>query len=143
MRSKLTGDPFNVISRIIMIAAITLAALVAVRAWVANQLGYTPLPIAEPMLYLLVTVLTVALTSAAAGRLLPGWRSILVSSLVAFSAYLGWAVVQQNLILNPDLWKLWERHWLTVATACGAAAFVLSLVFQLALSRRGVHYLAK
>jgi hypothetical protein len=123
--------------RIVIVATITLAALLVVRTWIASQIGYTPLLFAEPMPYLVVTVLTVALTSAAAGLLFHGWRSIVVSSLSAFAVYLGWAVLQQNSILNPDLWKLWERHWLTVAVACGAAALVLSVVVQSALSRLG------
>ncbi len=126
-RSRSTLENFG---RSLLVLVIALAALLAVRAWVANQLGYTPLPIAEPLPYHAATVFTVGLASAAAGLLVHGWRGTALSTLSAFAVYLGWAVVQQNLIVNPDLWKLWERHWLTVALACGLAGLVLSLALQ-------------
>lgn len=117
--------------------AVCLAALLIVRAFIYSRLGYTPLPFGESAYYHFLTICALGLAGALAGLLVREWRGMVYSSLAPFLAYLAWAVVQQNLIVNPDLWKLWERGWLTVALAAGLSGFVLSAFVRLLI---GAYY---
>jgi hypothetical protein len=120
------------VASFLMIMGTCLITVLLVRAFVYSKLAYTPLPFAEPMRYHTLTVGTLGFMGALSGLLVRGWRGILYSSLVPFLVYLSWAVIQQNLLVNPDIWKLWERGWLTVALASGLSGLAFSIVLRLA-----------
>jgi len=95
-----------------------LVTLIVVRTFILDP-GYTPLPMSEPLSSRIATALFVGGAGVVARLFHKTWRAILYGSLGPFLAYLLWAFVKQNLFLNPELWKLFERGWFNVAVACG------------------------
>lgn len=118
--------------KVLGIVGICLLSVLVVRGYIYAQLSYTPLPFAEPILYHLLTIGVVGAVGGFLGAFLPGRRGLVYSLLGAFLGYLGWAIVQQNLIVNPDIWKLWERGWLTVAVASGLFGMICAILIRLA-----------
>lgn len=108
----------------------TLVALLLGRGFVYSQLGYLPLPFNEPVHFHLLSVLFVGLVSALMGLLRRGLWGFAYSALAPFIVYLGWAVMQQNLIFNPDLWKLWERGWLAISLLHGLSGLAWAVVVR-------------
>jgi hypothetical protein len=96
-----------------------LVTLIVVRTFVLDPEWGTPLPIAERLSYRIATALFVGLTGVVARLFHKTWRVVLYGSLGPFLAYLLWAFEKQNLFVNPELWKLFERGWFNVAVACG------------------------
>jgi len=83
---------------VLVVFVVTLVVLLIVHAWIYSELTYSALPFAEPWLYHLIIVGMLALASTVTAMLIPGRRGIFYSMLAPFVVYLGWAVVQQNLI---------------------------------------------
>jgi hypothetical protein len=121
----------------VRIAGLCLITLLIIRAFLQSGEFWAPLPFAESIKDHLLTVSTIGLVGALVGLPVRRRRGILYSSLAPFLVYLSWAVIQQNLLVNPDIWKLWERGWLTVALASGWSGLILAFVARTSLSFDG------
>jgi hypothetical protein len=89
------------------------------------------LPIAEPFYAHIMVIFTLGVLGAISSLFIRHWRAIIYGAFVPMLVYLGWAVVQQNLIINPDIWKLWERGWLAIALAVGTSGLGFSILARL------------
>lgn len=99
----------------------------AIRSLVRPDLNYVPLPFDEPFLAHVQVAILMGLVGLAIRLFISGPRSILYSFLIPFVAMLLWAFDQQNLFVNPDLWKLVERGWFTAALLAGLAGLLFAL----------------
>ncbi len=122
-------------ARVVMGTLACTLVLLAVRATVQSTLADIHLPKSEPPGIWLLTIGTLACTGSLTSVLMHPHRSILYGALIPSLVYLSWALVQQNFIFNPDLWKLWERQWLHGTLATAITGLVLSILIRFITSR--------
>lgn len=118
-----------------VIAATTLLCFLTIpviRCVIHPGLNYVPLPFAEPFIIHLQVAAFVGLGSLVIRLFVGSPRVILYGFLIPFVAMLIWAYDKQNLFINPDMWKLFERGWFTAALLAGLTGLFYAI---------GTHYL--
>ncbi|HLF24813.1 MAG TPA: hypothetical protein VJG32_00635 [Anaerolineae bacterium] len=92
-----------------------------VRSIIRPGLNDVPLPFTEPLTIHLQVAASVGLVGLIIRLFVKGPRAILYGFLLPFVAMLVWAFDKQSLLINPDIWKLFERGWFTSAVLAGLA----------------------
>ena len=106
-----------------------------IRSVVRPNQSYVPLPFAEPFTVHLQVAIFVGLVSLAIRLFVSSSRAILYGFLIPVIALLMWAVDKQHLLVNPDLWKLFERGWFTAALLAGLVGLFLALSLHYLISK--------
>lgn len=113
----------RIVLELIAVTTVTLLSYLTIpmiRSVLRPNQNYIPLPFAEPFTLHLQIAIFVGSVSLLIWLFVSSRRGIIYGFLIPFLALLLWAVVKQNLLFNPDLWKLFERGWFTAALLAGS-----------------------
>ncbi len=108
-------------------------AIPMIRFAILQGLNYLPLPFTEPLIVHLQIATVVGAISLIIRLFVSAPRGILYGFLIPFLATLVWTFDKQNLFINLDLWKLFEKGWFTTALLSGLIGLCLHIGVHLVM----------
>lgn len=92
------------------------------------RIDMVSLPAYETIDERLFTYVVFGFGMAAAAFLARGWHRYYVAPLAGFISYIGLICSIQNLFVNPDVWKIWERGYIMRSVEIVSIGIILAIL---------------